>query len=151
MPDENSTSSAATAYGRPGTKAARLREVVHKLLLDHERSGETPTSNRFLFYELVQSGDLDKSKTRAKGRGADQDLSDASKWLRDEGLVPWEWIVDETRSLTEWRYADTVAEYVSEAVEGARIGCWNGSPPPLIVCESRTFGGVLGGPSRTST
>jgi hypothetical protein len=72
-------------YGRPGTKAARLREAVHELLQRHRAAGELPTSNRFLFYELVQAGVLDKGKTRQNGRGSDQDLSDASKWLRDEG------------------------------------------------------------------
>ncbi len=102
-----------------------------------------PTSNRFLFYELVQLGVLDKTKTRQTGRGADQDLSDASKWLRDEGVVPWDWIVDETRSLTQWAYRANVAEYVRSSVWAARIDCWAGEPPPLIICESRTFGGVL--------
>jgi hypothetical protein len=36
-----------------------------------------------------------------------------------------------------------VAEYVAESVEDARLDCWDGREPPLIVCESRTFGGVL--------
>ena len=134
---------AITDYGRAGTKAARLRKVVHELLLEHKAARELPTSNRFLFYELVQVGTLDKSKTRRTGRGADQDLSDASKWLRDEGLVPWDWIVDETRSLTEWEYADSVSAFVAESIEHARINCWNDSPPPLVICESRTFDGVL--------
>jgi hypothetical protein len=143
MSDQTDMAGPAYWYGRPETKAARLRQAVHALLLRHRDAGELPTSNRFLFYELVGRGELDKSKTRAKGRGADQDLSDASKWLRGEGLVPWSWIVDETRSLAEWRYADTVADFVSESVSKARINCWAGSEPPLIICESRTFGGVL--------
>jgi hypothetical protein len=130
-------------YGRPGTKAARLREVVHERLLAHNAAGDLPTSNRFLFYELVQHGELDKTRTRAKGRGADQDLSDASMWLREEGIVPWGWIVDETRSLTGWRYARSVAEYVAGSVDRARIDCWDGADPPLLICESRTFGGIL--------
>jgi hypothetical protein len=57
--------------------------------------------------------------------------------------VPWSWVVDETRTLTAYRYAPTVAEYVADSIAGARIDCWAGEPPPLIVCESRTFGGVL--------
>lgn len=130
-----------TDYGRG--KASLLRQALHALLLDHEAKGELPTSNRFLYYELVQSGQLDKGKTRRTGRGSDQDLSDASKWLRDEGVVPWSWIVDETRSLAAWTYADTVAGYLVAQVDSARINCWNGGPPPLILCESRTFGGVL--------
>lgn len=78
-----------SGYGRPGTKAARLRAAVHEALRGHEREGALPTSNRFVYYELVQLGAVDKTRTRATGRGADQDLSDASKWLRDRGLVPW--------------------------------------------------------------
>jgi len=96
------TSGQLKLYGRPSSAAAALRAAVHQLLLEHDGDGDLPTSNRFLFYELVQRGILDKTKTRQTGRGADQNLSDASKWLRDEGLVPWGWIVDETRSLTEW-------------------------------------------------
>jgi len=137
------SATAEVNYGKPGSKAALLRMSVHELLLEHEAARELPTSNRFLYYELVQRGVLDKSKTRAQGRGADQDLSDASKWLRDEGVVPWDWIVDETRSLTSWRYAATVADYIAGAVDHARIDCWDGVEPPLIICESRTFGGVL--------
>jgi hypothetical protein len=124
------------------TKAGRLQRAVLGLLHDHRDRGELPTSNRFLFYELVQRI-LDKTKTRQKGRGADQDLSDASKRLRDAGLVPWGWIVDETRSLDSWVFADTVAEYLKNEVDTARIDCWAGEPPPLLICESRTFGGVL--------
>ena len=57
--------------------------------------------------------------------------------------MPWVWIVDETRSLAEWRYAATVDEYLAGSVDAARIDCWAGAPPPLLICESRTFGGVL--------
>ena len=74
---------------------------------------------------------------------ADQNVSDASTWLRDQGLVPWEWIVDETRSLTAYMYANTIADYIIDSVDRARIDLWDGLPPPLIICESRTFGGIL--------
>ena len=138
------TQSAPPRYGQAGTKAAALRRAVHELLLRHEAGGELPTSNRFLFYELRQNGGpLYGHKSRRDGRSEDQNLSEASAWLRDEGLVPWAWIVDETRSLTEWAYAPSVAAYLAEAVRDARIDCWAAEPPPLIVCESRTFGGVL--------
>jgi hypothetical protein len=52
--------------------------------------------------------------------------------------------VDETRSLTEWEFAASVADYLQAATGRARIDCWAGAPPPLLLCESRTFGGVLG-------
>jgi hypothetical protein len=126
------------------SKAGLLRSAVLELLREHEASGELPTSNRFLFYELRQrGGPLFGHKSRGQGRSEDQNLSDASKWLRDEGLVPWSWIVDETRSLTAYRHAETVAEYLADTLDVARINCWGDEPPPLILCESRTFGGVL--------
>jgi len=68
---------------RPNTKAGRLQRAVLDLLREHEARGELPTSNRFLYYELVQRRVLDKAKTRRTGRGSDQDLADASKRLRD--------------------------------------------------------------------
>jgi hypothetical protein len=130
-----------TGYGRG--KAAELRCAVHKLLLEHDGAGELPTSNRFLFYELRQrGGPLYGHKSRASGRSQDQNLSDASTWLRNEGLVPWAWIVDETRSVTAYRYAGTVADYLAASLDVARIDLWDDAPP-LIICESRTFSGVL--------
>jgi hypothetical protein len=89
------------------------------------------------------SGVLYGHKSRGQGRSEDQNLSDASKWLRDAGLVPWSWIVDETRSLTAHRYAETIADYLLDSIDAARINCWGDEPPPLIIYESRTFGGVL--------
>ena len=82
---------AAPAYGRG--LAATLRRAVHELLLAHETSGDLPTSSRFLLYELRQRNPavLYGYKSRGDGRGEDQNVSDASMWLRDRGVVPWDW------------------------------------------------------------
>ena len=66
-------------------------------------TGMLPTSGRFLFYELVQAGVVSKVHTGA--RRPDQNLLDALTHLREAGLVPWDWIVDETRELTWYRTA----------------------------------------------
>jgi hypothetical protein len=63
--------------------------------------------------------------------------------LRECGLIPWHWIEDETRSLSSWSYAATVADYIRDAVDDARIDLWQGEEPPLIICEARTTMGVL--------
>jgi hypothetical protein len=89
---------------------------------------------------------VDKSKARGHPgvrRGVDQDVIDALTHLREQGLVPWSWIVDETRSLTAWKYRGSVADYVRDAIAYARIDCWGGDPPPLLLCESRSLAGVL--------
>jgi hypothetical protein len=63
--------------------------------------------------------------------------------LRELGPVPWWWIEDESRDVREPRYAASVYEYVVETVPRARIDCWGGEPPPLIICEARATRGVV--------
>jgi len=79
----------------------------------------------------------------AKPRTPGQDISEAVNRLREVGLIPWSWIVDETRAVNSWRYAATVYEYVEDTLPLARIDLWDGAPPPLILCESRSLAGVL--------
>jgi hypothetical protein len=129
------------ALSPAGTKTGRLQRACLALLREHEADGALPTSGRFLFYELVQRGVLSKQPTGR--RRPDQDMTDALKHLRDAGLVPWDWIVDETRTLLQWKYDATVAGYARAAVERARLDCWAGRPPPLILTESRSLAGVL--------
>ena len=49
------------------------------------------------------------------------DVSDALMHLREVNLIAWDWIEDETRSLSKWRYADSVADYLDKTVDLARI------------------------------
>jgi len=85
---------------RTMSKIGALRDLLVGLLQEHERDGAIPTSARFLFYELVQRGQL--SKERNGARRPDQDLHDALTDIREDGRVPWDWIVDETRSLEDY-------------------------------------------------
>jgi ribonuclease HII len=134
----------------PDSRAGRLQRACLKLLREHNRRGEIPTNGRFVFYELEQAGVIPKkfgtnSKTgKAYKWTPAQDVSRALMHLRECGLVPWSWIEDETRTLDKWRYADTVADYLVDTVDRARIDLWDGEPPPLIICESRATKGVLG-------
>jgi hypothetical protein len=132
---------------KKGTKAGDLQRACLKLLYEHEADGALPTSNRFLFYELLDREVIEKVKRHPDGtptkRRADQPVSEASKHLRECGLVPWEWIVDETRDLASWSYAASVYQYVVNGLSHARIDLWDGEPPPLILCESRSLAGVL--------
>ncbi len=136
-----------TLYGRPGTKAARLRQAVHELLLSkRDENGEVSTNNRFVFYEIEHTGLVRKSKP-GEGRrlpglpaGA-QDLSDALFYLREKEIVPW--IEDETRTLHAWRHASSVAEYIADTVDLARLDLWKEGNEPLLLVESRSLGGVL--------
>jgi hypothetical protein len=90
-------------------------------------------------------GRITKKATQAGHRQPSQDLSDALMTLRRRGLIPWDWIVDETRALDTWEFRKTVLEFVIDAVDRARTDCWAGEPPPLILTESRSLAGVLRG------
>jgi hypothetical protein len=57
------------------SKNGALRDLADALLHEHERDDTIPTNIRFLFYELVQRGQISKIATGA--RRADQDLHDA--------------------------------------------------------------------------
>jgi len=126
----------------PDTKSGRLQRACLKILHEHREANALPTSGRFVFYELVQSGIVNK-KSDNKGRRADQDVGDALFRLRVIGEVPWHWIVDETRHVHERRYAASVADYLSDSIVLARIDLWEGQRPPFIITESRSLAGVL--------
>jgi hypothetical protein len=129
------------------TKIGRLRRACYDKLLDHERDGAIPTNGRFIFYELEQDRKVAKAYYKPDGskraREPRQDVSDALIDLRQLGLIPWEWIVDETREVVTWQSAVSVLQYVIEAAEYARIDCWDGRPAPLVICEARSTKGVL--------
>lgn len=129
------------------TKKGRLQRACLELLREHEADGALPTSIRFLFYELTDRDVIPKAYLRPDGtemaRTPGQDISEAVKRLREASLVPWTWIVDETRTVSSWRYAASVYRYVEDTLPLARIDLWDGEPPPLILCESRSLAGVL--------
>jgi hypothetical protein len=123
----------------PHTKAGRLQRACLDLLREHEADGALPTSIRFLFYELVSRGVVPKAYSAERTRTPSQDISEAVKHLRQVGVVPWDWIVDESRALHSQHYAPSVYEYVEDILPVARMDLWNGQAPPLILCESRSL------------
>jgi hypothetical protein len=123
-------------------KIAALREAVYDRFMAHEAADELPTSIRFIYYELVQHNPAVLAQFTGQ-QTPSQITATAAMWLREEGLVPWEWVIDEGRSVTAYTYAKSVAEYVKDSVDDASIDRWGGNPPPLIICEAATFGGVV--------
>jgi hypothetical protein len=124
----------------PDTQAGWLQRLCLERLRAHEAADELPTSLRFIYYELKPQLPTDlPSPKRIWG----QNISDATMVLRMTGLVPWWWINDETRALTTWRSASSVYAYAVEAVKVARIDCWAGERPPMILAESRSLAGIL--------
>jgi hypothetical protein len=132
------------------TKAGKMRRACYDLLHRHYGRDELPTNGRFVFYELEQEGAVSKHddsvnpKTgERRVRKPSQDMSDALMDLRKAGLIPWDWLTDETRDISVWQYAGTAAAYLRDSVDMVRLDLWGGEEPPLIICESRAVKGAL--------
>lgn len=122
------------------SKIGALRDLLIALLQEHKRDGALPTSARFLFYELVQRGQLSKTSTGA--RRPDQNLHDALMDIREDGRVPWGWIVDETRSLDDYTGYPTIKRGMLSGLPYIVLDPWSGRAP-MTLTESRSLAGVL--------
>jgi hypothetical protein len=140
---------------KPRFGLGQMERVALRLLLEHYNDGQIPTNGRFLFYEAEQRSYVRKSKpedgkstyaTNTQIASGDlpreQNLTNGHSSLRKKGIIPWSWMVDETRDLYVFQHAITIFNFVRNAVEYARINPWPGEPP-LIICESRSLAGVL--------
>jgi hypothetical protein len=123
------------------SKIGKLREELLKLLSEHHRDQALPTSARFLFYELVARGLISKER-KTTGRRPDQDMNDALTDLRKSGDIPWNWIIDETRSLDDYSGSTSIKDGVLNFLPGARLDPWTGKTI-LVLTESRSLAGVL--------
>jgi hypothetical protein len=126
----------------------QMQRLALHVVLEHAADGMIPTNGRFVFYELEQASYVRKSSPDDRNRrgGAvdprEQDVTDALMFLREAGVIPWDWIEDETRRLDVFDGAPSVLDYVLDDLEYATIDPWRGAPP-LILCESRSLSGVL--------
>jgi hypothetical protein len=69
-------------------------------------------------------------------------MLDALTDLRNGGEIPWDAIVDETRSLADFTGFRSIATGLDEYMSAIRIDPWDGAAP-LILTESRSLAGVL--------
>jgi hypothetical protein len=139
MPDER-----GWTEPNPGTLVGRMRQIAYDLLQEHARDGMLPTSIRFLFYELVQRGLIAKHSPPGDKRSPAHLLTAALIQLRKSGVIPWDFIVDETRALHNYSGYVSIAEGVATQLEYIRLDPWEGAPP-LVLTESRSLAGVLRG------
>jgi hypothetical protein len=109
------------------SKAAILREAILKVVREHARTGMLPTSARFIYYELIAREIV--SKVRTGARRTDQDMLDQLTILREREEIPWNWIEDETRELSDYTGYETLKEAALASLEYARLDAWEGRPP----------------------
>jgi hypothetical protein len=104
---------------RPNSKIGRVRTALIYLIEQHRNDDALPTSVRFLFYELVMQRIVAK-----EGERPDKIVSAALTDLRENGLVPWDDIVDETREVFDFTGSATVAKDWLAYLPSARLDPW---------------------------
>lgn len=131
-------------FGRSGTKAAALREWAYVNVMAKQAAGQLPTTARFLFYEAAGEGVVVKKSASEKGRRGDQDLTEALVWLRDEGLIPWDAIVDPTRHMqANWCWTSVPVGLSKIRVRLNPFSTVNSWERPMVIVESESLGSVL--------
>jgi hypothetical protein len=123
------------------SKIGAMRERVLEVMSEHERDGMLPTSIRFVFYELEMAG-VAKKKRINSGDHSERYVTVAATSLRDSGAIPWEWIVDETRSIEDYTGYGSFMDGVATVLEHVVLDPWRGEAPTIIT-ESRSLAGVL--------
>ena len=120
--------------------AAKMRELVLQLYREHEKDGTLPTNGRFLFYEGEARGWWPKSWDRS-GSPAGV-VTGALTQLRQDCTIPWDAIIDETRSVEDYTGDATLAEAIDRALDQARLDPWD-CESPFLLMESRSLAGAL--------
>jgi hypothetical protein len=97
-----------------------------------------PITGRGIGYKLFVLG-LIPDMSRQSMRKVYRLLKEA----REEGTIPWDWIVDETRSLERIASWDSPEDYADDMTRGYRRDFWNRQPERVLVCsEKGTVRGV---------
>jgi hypothetical protein len=98
-----------------------------------------PITGRGIGYKLFTAG-LIPSMARNEMQRVYRLLKEA----REEGTIPWEWIVDETRAIERVSTWDNPAAYVRAVARSYRRDFWNQQPHRVQVwSEKGTVRGVL--------
>jgi hypothetical protein len=133
----------AQEHFRTGSKKGRGRTKASLDLIDAMHSAAEaaqPITGRGIGYKLFAAG-LIPSMARSEMAKVYRLLKEA----REEGIIPWEWIVDETRereSIATWRDPE---EFMDQASRYYRRDFWQDQPHRVEVwSEKGTVRGVLG-------
>lgn len=98
-----------------------------------------PATVRAVCYRLFTMG-LIKSMTKNETNKVSTQLV----WAREQGLIPWEWVVDETREVESVATWDNPAEIIKQAVSQYRKSYWTTQSHRIEVwSEKGTVRGTL--------
>lgn len=119
------------------TKAAinSLRQSLYELASEFQ-----PLTVRQLFYRAVAVGLIDKSQ-----KSYSQDIVRLVGLMREEGQLPFDWIVDNTRWMRKPRTYSSLHSMLHYSQRTYRRAIWDDQKAYIeIWCESDSIAGVLG-------
>lgn len=115
-------------------ESLRLIEAARQILEEIE-----PASVRAVCYRLFTMGIIPNMSKGSTGK-----VSKQLVYARESGIIPWEWIVDETREAESVRTWTDPSEIVRSAVNGYRRDYWQEQPYRIEVwSEKGTVRGTL--------
>jgi hypothetical protein len=127
-----------TRFKKGRGMAQRSLDLIEAMYAKAEAA--QPITGRGIGYKLFASG-LIPSMARAEMQRVYRLLKEA----RERGIIPWEWIVDETRSLERTSTWADPAEYARCVAQSYRRNFWDQQPLRSEVwSEKGTVRGVLG-------
>ena len=98
-----------------------------------------PASVRAVCYQLFMRGLIENMS-----KGQTDRVSKQLVYAREQGIIPWDWIVDETRSVERVSTWDNPDAFAQTAVDAFRINFWQNQPARVEVwSEKGTVRGTL--------
>lgn len=98
-----------------------------------------PATVRAVCYRLFTAGLIPNMKKNSTDK-----VSKQLVWAREQGMLPWGWIVDETREAERAQQWASTDEIIDAAVRGYRRDYWQDQPNWLEVwSEKGTVRGTL--------
>jgi hypothetical protein len=133
-----------TAYFETGSKIRRGRGMAQESLeliiaMRKEAAAAQPITGRGVGYKLFARG-----LTPSMEKNVMQRVYRLLKQAREQGTIPWEWIVDETRSLERKPSWDDPRDFFDSVMPQYRRNRWDQQPTRVEVwSEKGTVRGVL--------
>ena len=118
------------------SKNLDLINAAYRILQDIQ-----PTTVRSVCYKLFTQGFIPDMSVKSTQR-----VSVQLVYAREEEIIPWEWLVDDTRKASRANMWDDPAQIIRAAVNSYRRNYWQDQPHSVeIWSEKGTVGGVLAG------
>ncbi len=118
------------------SKNLGLINAAYRILQDIQ-----PTTVRSVCYKLFTQGFIPDMSIKSTQR-----VSVQLVYAREEEIIPWEWLVDDTRRASSPSLWNNPAQIIKSAVSSYRRNYWQDQPHRVeIWSEKGTVGGVLAG------